>query len=320
MHHFPFNGSNQPRHQSSRKTNRIAARFGRAQALTCCAMAALLSFASVLPGCGEDTPPGRRPVTINFAGSVGNAFASCNTLYPAVGTSLSSIRLKDFRFYVSNVRLVDETGRIYPVTLDADGLWQDGNLALVDLEDGSGSCNEATTADVHTAITGTTDAPESTVGIYFDLGVPFAQNHQAVATAPAPLNQPAMFWSWQKGFKFLRLDLQTAGDSAMTWRVHLGSTRCQSASEVSAPTTECASPNRAQVFLPFIPQTQTIVADIGALLGGSDLSVNNPPAPGCMSDPSLDSDCGPVFAALGLDPANGTCVQQCQAQTFFRAQ
>src|SRR5690606_39726454 len=66
----------------------------------------------------------------------------------------------------------------------------------------------------------------------------FALNHLDASTAPSPLNFTAMFWSWQSGYKFLRVD--TADD---TFRVHLGSTGCSSPGP-SRPPTSCSAPNR----------------------------------------------------------------------------
>lgn len=50
--------------------------------------------------------------------------------------------------------------------------------------------------------------------VTFDLGVPFALNHADVASAPSPLNVKAMWWSWQGGYKFVRVDMKTDAPAA----------------------------------------------------------------------------------------------------------
>jgi uncharacterized repeat protein (TIGR04052 family) len=139
-------------------------------------------------------------------------------------------------------------------------------------------------------------------GVAFTLGVPFARNHGDLAAQPAPLSLSRLFWSWNGGYKFLRVDLRAAqGDSAATgWVIHLGSTGCTGEAGAKSPTS-CAQPNRADVALAgFDPSRDVIVADLGALLARSDVRRNQPQtALGCMSAPG-DSDCGGLFASLGL--------------------
>lgn len=126
-----------------------------------------------------------------------------------------------------------------------------------------------------------------------------------------------MFWTWQGGYKFLKVDMASSGSSAgqghgaahgaghgggaaSGFSVHLGSTMCASPSKTAAPTA-CANPNRLTVsFTQFDPSKQTVVADIGAVLTGANVDVNAPgTSPGCMSF-LKDADCPPVMAALGL--------------------
>jgi hypothetical protein len=82
--------------------------------------------------------------------------------------------------------------------------------------------------------------------------------------------------------------------------LHLGSTVCASAARTEAPSS-CRNPNRVTVqFERFDAATQTVVADIGAVLAGANVDVNAPnTSPGCMSFPN-DADCPPVMGALGL--------------------
>ena len=251
-----------------------------------------------------------RPVTLQFAARVGDADFACGTAYEGIGTSASPLVPSDFRFYVSDISLVSPSGQRTPLLLEQDGVWQHQGVALLDFENGSGPCGNGNQA-TNTAVRGTAAAGVYT-GVEFTLGVPFALNHGDASTAPSPLNFTAMFWSWQSGYKFLRVD--TADDK---FRAHIGSTGCQSAGP-SRPPSSCDAPNRATVTLTgFDPERSVIVADLKALLAGNDIDQNQPGTPpGCMSDPA-DSDCGPLFAAAGVAfPAGAPQA----GQTFFRVE
>ena len=262
----------------------------------------ILAVNNALDGCAD------RPVEIQFKGVVGNDTFACGTTYDDIGTSGAQFLPSDFRLYVSNVRLVTPGGSEVPVQLEQDGVWQYQNVAMLDFENGSGPCtfgNEAT----NTTVRGTVPAAVYT-GVKFDLGVPFDLNHGNAATAPAPLNFTAMFWSWQLGYKFLRIDTP-AGD----FNFHLGSTGCQS-NGPSQPPTSCSAPNVATVALSgFDPVHSVILADLKALLSQTDVTANTPNTdPGCMSSP-IDPDCGPLFDSLGLNFPAGTAKS---GQRFFR--
>ncbi len=53
-------------------------------------------------------------------------------------------------------------------------------------------------------------------------------NHANPAAALAPLNVGSMFWTWQLGYKFLRLDVRRQDSDTSAWSLHLGSEGCQS--------------------------------------------------------------------------------------------
>ena len=253
-----------------------------------------------------------QPVTLRFAAQVNGQPFACGQRYADIGTTRSTTTPSDLRFYVSELALVDEAGRAVPVTLAQDGMWQLENLALLDFEDGSGPCRNGT-ADTNTEVRGSVPAGRYT-GLRFTLGVPFARNHGDPTTAPAPLNLTAMFWNWQGGYKFVKFDTASSGLSgahamagaghgggaASGFSVHLGSTVCASAARTEAPSS-CQNPNRVTVqFERFDAATQTVVADIGAVLADANVDVNAPrTSPGCMSFPN-DADCPPVMGALGL--------------------
>lgn len=78
------------------------------------------------------------PVSIPFAFMAGASPVGCGQPIANLGTTKSTATLTDSRFYVSNPRLIDASGREAPVTLAADGLWQHGAVALLDFENATG--------------------------------------------------------------------------------------------------------------------------------------------------------------------------------------
>ena len=61
-----------------------------------------------------------QPVTIRFKAVVGAEDFACGRSYHGIGVTKSTIKPKDFRFYVHNVRLLDEKGREVPVQQQAE--------------------------------------------------------------------------------------------------------------------------------------------------------------------------------------------------------
>jgi uncharacterized repeat protein (TIGR04052 family) len=246
------------------------------------------------------------PVTIRVQAVVGNEPFACGRSYTGIGTTAATITAREFRFYVHNVRLVNARGDTVNAALQPNAPWQDTDVALVDVENGSGTCSGGT-PEMHSEFT--VLAPAGAYrGVAFTLGVPFARNHGDLAAQPAPLSLSRLFWSWNGGYKFLRVDMRASqGDSAATgWVIHLGSTGCSGAAGAKAPT-KCTQPNRADVALSnFDPSRDVVVADLAALLSRSDVRRNQPQtALGCMSAPN-DTDCGGLFASLGLAHPAGT--------------
>jgi uncharacterized repeat protein (TIGR04052 family) len=169
-------------------------------------------------------------------------------------------------------------------------------------------------------------------GIRFRLGVPFDLNHGDATIAPSPLNLTSLFWNWQAGYKFLRIDLATSGrqqtikagdvprfgdregSNRLGFAIHIGSTMCAAAGPTDKPTA-CANPNRPTIeFTNFDPGRNVIIADLKALVEGVNVDVNQPETPaGCMSMPK-DGDCNPLMSNVGLAFPGGPP----PAQKFFR--
>lgn len=272
-----------------------------------------------------------KPIELRFAAQVGAEAFGCDKTFADVGGA--TLEPLDFRFYVHDVRLVDATGQEWTVTLDQDGLWQSANVALLDFEDKSGTCENGT-APTNTSVKGTYDTGHDEVdftGLKFRIGVPFSLNHGDASAAASPLNLSGMFWSWQGGYKFMRLDMRVAGSSSEPGphgegagiNIHLGSTGCAleaGTQSVSA----CSAPNRPEVTLADLDAaTDTIVLDYAALVAGIDLAQDPYPdpalgdaSPGCMSSKD-DPECEAIFTHLGLDVQSG---QPAGSQSVFRAE
>ena len=253
-----------------------------------------------------------KQVIINFKAKVGNQDFSCSSTFTNLGSQSSTATVSDFRFYIHSVVLVKADGSEVKVTLTEDGKWQKDDVALLDFEDGAGNCANGT-SEINTQIVGSVDSGDYT-GIKFNVGVPFDMNHQEPQNAPSPLNLTSLFWVWNAGYKFARIDLQVGpAGSTEEWRIHLGSTGCNGATPTDVPTS-CANPNRSQIVLAnFDVSNDTIVADLSSLVASSDISTSLDPAqPGCMSNPS-DPDCTGVFNNFGLSFGGNAST----GQTFF---
>jgi uncharacterized repeat protein (TIGR04052 family) len=252
-------------------------------------------------------------ILVRFAAEVGAVPFACGQSYSGVGSSSATITPADFRLYLSAIALLDAEGRAVPLTLVQDGVWQYEDVVLLDFEDGSGPCQNGN-APTNTSIRGS--VPDGDYrGLQFTLGLPFALNHADNLLAASPLNLSAMFWNWQGGYRFFKVDLAGMGGTMMHgaaaagghgagggFLVHLGSTGCASAASTAAPAAACANPNVVSVSFPvFDTATDSVAVDLADLLQFSDLKVNTPETPpGCMSGVT-DPDCVNVFRGFGLD-------------------
>lgn len=258
------------------------------------AAAAITAGATTVGATGERM----MAVSIRMAAEVGGKPFACANSYDGIGTTKSTVKMTDFRFYVSNVRLTKADGSSVPVTLTQDGLWQNEGVALVDFEDATGTCTNGT-PQTHTSIEGA--IPEGTyTGIAFEIGLPFDKNHRDPAAQASPLNLTRLFWSWNAGYKFMRLDMRTTG-MPNGWVIHLGSTGCEGGTGATTAPASCRFPNRAPIVVSgFNPATDTLVMDVARMLADSNVDINQEKtAVGCMSAQN-DSDCGPLFGRLGL--------------------
>lgn len=227
---------------------------------------------------------------VNGATAVGTGACTTDLSLGSANAGAGTVgKIKDLRFYVSGVALIDAAGNYAPLLLTENSN-QGRNVALLDFEDGSGGCS-AGSAATYTALTGNV-APGTYVGIAFTLGVPVlsadgsstvvplnhsyaaqAFDHGSIKATPLPLQNAAMGWSWQSGRKFTKIEF-TANAGSVNTLVHLGSTGCVG-DPIQGRITNCSSPNRPHFkFASFNPANQKIALDLSALFAGLDLSTS----------------------------------------------
>ncbi len=232
--------------------------------------------------------PPERPLSIVFEARFGDEPLAC-------GDDGGAVTLSDLRFFVHDLRLLAADGRVAPVELTQVPGWQSTDVALVDLEDGSGACLNGTPA-MRAAVTGRAP-PGDWSALAFTLGVPEHLNHGDPLTAEPPLTNTAMHWHWRSGYKFLRAGVITADGGF--W-LHLGSARCRG---VIGRLEGCDAANRATVVLERIsPAGGLVVLDLAQVFAGVDLAAGD--VRSCQVGPG-EEDCAAVLAALGIDPASG---------------
>jgi uncharacterized repeat protein (TIGR04052 family) len=292
--------------------------------------ASIIVLATVIPSLARQpqaiAAPQNQTFTLKFAARVGQKPFNCNSSYP-LDKSAIKYRASDFRFYISDVALIDRTGKAVPVTLEQDGKWQYENVALLDFENRTGACANGT-IETRDRIVGKLP-PGDYTGLKFSLGIPSNLNHEDGTLAASPLNLTSLWWNWRSGYKFLRIDLEANAAKPHSNRnhkqhshretkssgfpIHLGSTGCKE--ESSTDPKNCTYPNRTTVLLSnFNPTKHMVVADLKQLVAGSNLSQNHPQtSPGCMSEPN-DKDCAGIMKNLGLPFAD----KPSSSQKFFR--
>jgi uncharacterized repeat protein (TIGR04052 family) len=255
-------------------------------------------LASTLVACASADEGTTQAVAIQFAPLVAGAKFNCAQEYSGVGSGKTSFKPLDFRMFVTEVVLIRDDGKEVPVALTNDGEWQRGNYALLDFEDGAGTCVGGTKATNY-VVRGT--IPKGSYsGVAFTIGIPDADNHLDAATAPSPLNAPGMWWSWSGGYKYIRLDVQTPKNKG--YFLHLGATKCTGSVATSYT---CAAGNQPRVKLDKFDATSGQIAfDVAELWSDVDLDAQidgkSDFVPGCMAFDG-DPECPAVFNKLGLN-------------------
>lgn len=281
-------------------------------------LAALVGFSHwiAISSCTE--PSQRERVQIRTAAMIGTQVAECARSYSRWGKTFG---LADARLYVSRVELLHQESMTWELLELEDNPWQSAGVALLDFENAQGACADFGTASVNAQLVGT--LPEGRyIGLRFTLGLPQEDNHIDPATTRGPLAEPGMFWTWQAGYKFVKVDVKVDGSpgaAPVRNNIHLGSTGCTSLAPMIPPTGTCTRPNLARVTLfPFDFRTERVEIALDSLLAPV-LTQDDARAPNCMGGPSEPAHCETVMRIFGLEPQSGRCLQECSGQALFRA-
>lgn len=170
-------------------------------------------------------------------------------------------KLSQFYFYISQVSLQDTQGNWQSHSLKNTPL-QSRNVALL-----GQSCRDTQKGNWQLLF----EEPlvlSDFKKIKFSLGIPFELNHLNPLTQESPLNDSTMFWVWQTGHKFIRLEMDSERDD---WVFHLGSTGCKSPSVMRSPSKACLYPNLYS-FEVEISETHPLIFDLSILTQGFSLS------------------------------------------------
>jgi len=283
-------------------------------------------------------------VTINFDvvnGATAVGTTGCSTDL-TLGSANTVGKIKDLRFYVSNVSLIDANGNYAPVLMTENSN-QGRNVALLDFEDSTGNCTANASTGTYTGIVGKV-APGTYVGVAFSVGVPVLSadgtatsiplNHSYTAqtldsgstkATPLPLQNTAMNWSWQSGRKFTKIEFTAnpvaPATTGITTMVHLGSTGC-AGDPIQGNITNCASPNRAffKFATGFDSSTQRVALDLSALFSGLNLATSKTWMSGkaaSMMGSTTQQEITGYFNKLGLDLTSGLPINDGANQTVF---
>jgi uncharacterized repeat protein (TIGR04052 family) len=262
---------------------------------------ALTPIVLFLTGCGDGEATGSSPkitaYEIAFEARIGEKPFDCSETYEGLGTSETEVSPLDFRLFVHDVALVRESGEEIALELDEDHVFQRDGVALLDFEDATGTCNTGS-SPVNTTLRGKAPAYDDYRGVAFTVGVPERLNHLDAATAPSPFNAPGMWWSWQGGFKYMKVDVATEANPEGFF-FHLGATACGGTPERGF---SCGYENLARVKVEALG-LGAVVLDAAALYENVDLeqvadNVTDFIA-GCMGFAG-DPECRLMFEALGL--------------------
>jgi len=185
--------------------------------------------------------------------------------------------LSQLQLYLSDFQINNK-----PVLLDPTMTYQQPQLALLGMV-----CSEPDNANWQLKFT----RPLTAGQMSFNIGVPEQRNHQNPLQAKTPLNQSDMYWSWQQGYKYLRLELAKETEQ---WALHLGAAGCHSASPMRAPQAPCQHQNRPKISLRYRGE-KTLILDLAPMLADITLSADNH----CMSYPNRLS-CQILLPRLGI--------------------
>ncbi len=234
----------------------------------------------------------------------------------ALGNPVSKTKIADVRFYVTNIHAITKDGAKLPVTLNENN-FQQADVGLIDLENGTGACSDRGDTMVNRTLTGTLPKKvkqANIVGVSFDVAVPSDRNH-TLANDPStkpPLDIQGMAWSWQMGRKFAKIEIAPEqkltmkdGTKAKIHNLHLGKVGCKGDAE-KGEVVNCKFSNTPSISLTsaYPLAKQTIVLNLSKLYADSDITQDKGKKAGCMSFMG-DPECKALLNNMGVDYMTG---------------
>ncbi len=298
---------------------------------------ACLIAALPVSGCSdpvETEPETEAPAafSLRFVATANGKEVGCSDAITGLGPDgKTTIEPSDLRFYVSNLKLLDDAGAEVETTLDDNDFQhngQDGSVALIDLTSNEdGACAPSSiafaegTARTNDVVKGKT-LLSKVATVSFDIGVPQKLMKATIATntpegAPSPLNE--MYWSWATGYRHFvfNFTVDDGNGGKGDGYVHIGSRDCGPADGMALEDRDsCTFVNTPQVRLDdFDLKAGAVQVSLPALVKSLDFIapiydpdtfevIGQGPGAECHSSP-MQPDCSLVFPALGLDIDSG---------------
>ncbi|MEW6989979.1 MbnP family copper-binding protein [Colwelliaceae bacterium 6441] len=185
---------------------------------------------------------------VNFIPTLAQKSFNCHSVHQS---DKSAWQFSQVQFFVSEFALQDLDGHWQSLKM-RDTAYQTEGVALLGVH-----CSEPNAANWQVEFSQAID-----LSLYqnmrFSVGIPFEQNHKNPLTQKSPLNDSSMFWVWQTGHKFLRLEMSNSNEN---WLYHLGSTGCKSPSVMRSPQQACLYPNTVPIELA-LPETTPSSVDV----------------------------------------------------------
>lgn len=237
----------------------------------------------LLSGCAPD----KKLTVISFKPYYEDTALTCNTAFTRENIAW---QVEQFQFFISNVEYKSTKGKWlkWPMLTNAR---QAKDVALIGGYFVEGCAEQMQVENWQLSLQAIEQ--EDISKIRFTLGVPFQLNHLNPLKQPSPLNDSSMFWVWQTGHKFMRLELNSENNH---WLFHLGSTGCKSASALRAPQERCQQANTTVIELDIDVTAPAIKVDLARLLNNVTLSDST----SCQSA-HQDKYCQALFSNLGIN-------------------
>ncbi len=216
-----------------------------------------LLLAFLLNACSEN----KQPTSLVFVPVLEHNIIKCNK---AIMFQEGEWLITQLQFFISNVEMLNKVGKWNSIPLMVTPE-QTSTAALLGV-----NCLSKAQPNWQLTFSDNINVSEMKK-IRFAVGLPFEVNHLNPLTQKSPLNDSSMFWVWQTGHKFARIEMQSNSDN---WLFHLGSTGCKSPSVMRTPHHACLYPNLFTQEIS-IGTSKTIIFDLSSLIAKLTLTMES---------------------------------------------